>query len=334
VADERPLLESLLEYTIAVLEAEHATFCEVQNSPEVITVLAAAGSLEHPEVLPGLGDLASDELGYDGPEEDADAIVSVYRRGDPDTPGVTAFLERIGAAFDVTIRVFQDDVRTHLLEVYFVRDRPFGPAEVAKAEQLADLLTTVISRDRLMQQLEQAETRFRTLVQQIPAIPYIVDEGYQVVFLAPRMNQLLGYPDDHERTFDDWRCALHEDDRERAASMYARHVSTGEPYDEEYRLVGSDGTVYWFHDRATLLRGSGGAPTLSHGVMFDVTERAPHRGGAAAQRGGPPGGAGGDAARRGRRPRADRRRAARRHHPGDDRCADGGGAGDAGGRRR
>jgi PAS domain S-box-containing protein len=273
VADERPLLESLLEYTIAVLEADHATFCEVQNSPEAITVLAAAGSLDHPEVLPGLGDLASDELGYDGPEEDADAIVSVYRRGDPDTPGVTAFLERIGAAFDVTIRVFQDDVRTHLLEVYFVRDGPFGPAEVAKAEQLADLLTTVISRDRLMQQLEQAETRFRTLVQQIPAIPYIVDEAYQVVFLAPRLNQLLGYPDDHERTFDDWRGALHEDDRERAVTMYARHFSTGEPYDEEYRLVGGDGTVYWFHDRAILLPGVGGAPTLSHGVMFDVTER-------------------------------------------------------------
>jgi PAS domain S-box-containing protein len=273
VADERPLLESLLEYTIAVLEADHATFCEVQNSPEVITVLAAAGSLDHPEVLPGLGDLASDALGYDGPEEDAGANVSVYRRGDPDTPGVTAFLERIGAAFDVTIRVFQDDVRTHLLEVYFMRDAPFGAAEVAKAEQLADLLTTVISRDRLMQQLEQAETRFRTLVQQIPAIPYIVDEGYQVVFLAPRLNQLLGYPDDHESSFDDWQDAVHEDDRERAVAMYAKHLATGAPYDEVYRLIGRDGAVYWFHDRATLLRGSGGAPTLSHGVMFDVTER-------------------------------------------------------------
>ena len=32
----------------------------------MITVLAAAGSLDHPEVLPGMGELDSDELGYDG----------------------------------------------------------------------------------------------------------------------------------------------------------------------------------------------------------------------------------------------------------------------------
>ena len=120
MADDGSLLGSLLEYTIRVLGADHATFCEVRNAPEVITVLAASGSLTHPEVLPGMGELVSGELGYDGEDEASGATVGVYRRGDPATPGVTAFLDRIGCAFDVTIRVFQDEVRTHLLEVYFV----------------------------------------------------------------------------------------------------------------------------------------------------------------------------------------------------------------------
>ena len=35
----QPLLESLLQYAIEVLEADHATFCEVENSPERITVI-------------------------------------------------------------------------------------------------------------------------------------------------------------------------------------------------------------------------------------------------------------------------------------------------------
>src|SRR5262245_23121294 len=106
MADDESLLETVLEYTIKVLQADHATFCEVRNAPEVITVLAAMGSLTHPEVLPGLGELVSDDLGYDGEDEAYGETVGVYRRGDPTTPGVTAFLDRIGCAFDVTIRVF------------------------------------------------------------------------------------------------------------------------------------------------------------------------------------------------------------------------------------
>ena len=53
--DETTLLESLLQYALEVLGADHATFCEVENSPERITVVAASGSMTHPEVLPGLG---------------------------------------------------------------------------------------------------------------------------------------------------------------------------------------------------------------------------------------------------------------------------------------
>ncbi|HYW28420.1 MAG TPA: PAS domain-containing protein [Gaiellales bacterium] len=272
MADEGSLLESLLEYTITVLQADHATFCEVQNSPEVITVLAASGSLSHPEVLPGMGQLVSDELGYDGEDERSGATVGVYRRGDPATPGVTAFLDRIGCAFDVTIRVYQDEVRTHLLEVYYVEDREFAEPQIREAEQLGALLTTVISRDRLMQQLEQAETRFRTLVQQIPAIPYIVDAEYHVLFQSSRLSQLLGLEVD-EAVFEDWANALHPEDRDRVVARYESHMTTGASYEEEYRMVATDGSVVWFHDRATLLPGAGGAPTLSHGVMFDVTER-------------------------------------------------------------
>ena len=272
MADDDSLLESLLEYTIKVLQADHATFCEVRNSPEVITVLAATGTLTHPEVLPGLGELVSDELGYDGEDEESGATVGVYRRGDPATPGVTAFLDRIGCAFDVTIRVYQDEVRTHLLEVYFVEDREFGEEEIREAEQLGALLTTVISRDRLMQQLEQAETRFRTLVQQIPAIPYIVDADYHVLFQSSRLSQVLGLGSE-QAGFDEWANALHPEDRERVVARYSEHMTTGEPYDDEYRLVATDGSVLWFHDRATLLPGGDGGPALSHGVMFDVTER-------------------------------------------------------------
>jgi PAS domain S-box-containing protein len=185
---------------------------------------------------------------------------------------VTAFLDRIGAAFDVTIRVFQDDVRTHLLELYYLDDSPFGEPEIAEARRLAALLTVVISRDRLSVELAHAEQQFRTLVEQIPAIPYIVDEQAVVVFLSGKLHGVLGLPEEHRPNFVDWERGLHPDDRERVLSAFELHMRCGEPFDEEYRLVAVDGAVHWMHDRATLLPAGDGRPALSHGVMFDVTE--------------------------------------------------------------
>jgi PAS domain S-box-containing protein len=273
MSDGLDLLQGLLEYVIAVLRADHATFCDVRQHPEKITVLAAAGVLTHPEVMPGHGELDSIVYGYDGPDEpDPGDVVGIYRRGDVETPGVTAFLERIGAAFDVTIRVYQDDVRTHLLEVYFLDERPFGEAEIAEARRLAALLTIVITRDRLSSDLAQAEQRFRTLVEQIPAIPYIVDELGEAVFLSPKLQTMLGLPAGERAGFADWQRALDPEDREHVLAAYEHHIQTGEAFDEEYRMVAGDGSARWVHDRATLLPGDDGRPALSHGVMFDVTE--------------------------------------------------------------
>jgi PAS domain S-box-containing protein len=271
--DETTLLESLLQYALEVLGADHATFCEVENSPERITVVAASGSMTHPEVLPGLGELDSDQLGYDGPAEDFDEVVGVYRRGDPGMPGVTAFLERIGAAFDVTVRIFQDDVRTHLLELYYLDDRPFGEAEIAESERLAAMLSTVIARDRLTVELEQAELRYRTLVQQIPAVPYVVDHGRPAHYLSTRLNELLGLPDDRPFLHEDWIAAVHADDRATVGEAWRQHLESGRAYDEEYRMVSRDGTVRWFHDRAIALWDEGGGGGRSHGVLLDITER-------------------------------------------------------------
>ena len=273
MTDDLDLLQGLLEYVIAVLRADHATFCDVRQNPEKITVVASAGVLTHPEVLPGHGELDSIVYGYDGPDgSDPGDVVGLYRRGDPETPGVTAFLERIGAAFDVTIRVCQDDVRTHLLEVYFLHEQPFGEVEIAEARRLAALLTIVITRDRLSSDLARAEQRFRTLVEQIPAIPYIVDEAGEAVFLSFKLQAMLGLPAGERPGFSDWERALHPEDRARVLAAYEHHIQTGDPFDEEYRLVAADGSGRWMHDRATLLPGEAGRPALSHGVMFDVTE--------------------------------------------------------------
>ena len=76
-----------------------------------------------------------------------------------------------------------------------------------------------------------------------------------MVFSSPQLGEMMGRRPGQALGFNDWRKAIHPDDRERAVANFAQHLATGEPYDEEYRLVRRDGEVRWFHDRATLLPG-------------------------------------------------------------------------------
>src|SRR5215467_14821809 len=93
--DDPELLDVLLEYVRGTLHADHACLSESTSISGPTTVIAAAGRLAHPELWPGLGEMDEVEFGYDGSDEQAaNDVVGVYRRGDPATPGVSAFLER------------------------------------------------------------------------------------------------------------------------------------------------------------------------------------------------------------------------------------------------
>jgi len=271
--DEPGLLDVLLEYVRETLRADHACLSESTSISGPIAVIAAAGRLQHPELWPGLGVMDEVEYGYDGSDEQAaNDIVGVYRRGDPATPGVSAFLERVGAAFDITIRVFEADNRLFMLELYFCDpEQPFGPEQVDEATRLAPMLAAVFTRDRLTRELSAAEQRYRALVEQIPAFPYVLDEHEQVTFHVGRLSAMMGVPDDQPFGWDDWAASIHPDDRDQVVAAARRHLSTGDPFDVEYRVVLPDDSVMWFHDRATLVSDREG--TRSLGVMFDITER-------------------------------------------------------------
>ncbi len=125
----------------------------------------------------------------------------------------------------------------------------------------------------------EAEERYRTLVEQIPAIVYLESPGGEpdeshLLYLSPQTEAVLGYPV-VEFLADPAHLGrmLHPEDRERVLAANAQAERTGEPFDAEYRVFASDGRVVWLHSRATLVRDEHGAPRYWHGVALDVTQR-------------------------------------------------------------
>ena len=124
-------------------------------------------------------------------------------------------------------------------------------------------------------QASEAELRYRTLVETLPAVVYIdsMDERATSVYTSPRSKELLGYDErDWERVPDLWVRLLHPEDRARALEAQKRHIETLAPFDETYRMIARNGHVVWVHDVAFVIRDEDGTPRYSQGFMLDISK--------------------------------------------------------------
>ncbi len=139
----------------------------------------------------------------------------------------------------------------------------------------------ITARKEAEELLREAERRYRTLVEQIPAITYIDECGssgdplsWPTVYISPQVETILGYSPEEWR--DDpalWGSLIHPDDVERSREADRRHYETGEPLAIEVRLSAKDGSTRWIRDEAILVRDDEGRPLWSQGILLDITER-------------------------------------------------------------
>jgi diguanylate cyclase (GGDEF)-like protein/PAS domain S-box-containing protein len=120
--------------------------------------------------------------------------------------------------------------------------------------------------------LSQAEERYRSLVEQIPAVVY-ADDGEVTTYVSPQIRQILGVsPEEYRADPDMWLRMVHPDDREQAEAESDAFLA-GEGGDlTDYRMIRPDGRIVWIRDRAFAFRDAEGQVLWEHGLLFDVTE--------------------------------------------------------------
>jgi PAS domain S-box-containing protein len=134
----------------------------------------------------------------------------------------------------------------------------------------------ITERKRVEAKLREAEARYRTLVEQIPAVTYVaaLDEVGSTIYISPQAESLLGgSPEEWLADPELFVKLLHPDDRERVLSEHVRANETDAPLKLEYRLATRDGRVVWVRDESVVVRGEGGRHPFRQGVLLDITDR-------------------------------------------------------------
>lgn len=120
--------------------------------------------------------------------------------------------------------------------------------------------------------LEQAEMRYRSLVEHVPAITFTasVSEPLQLLFVSPQVHW-LGISADHWRGDPEcyWQ-RLHPDDVAAARQAWEAFRRDDGKYDSEYRFVRDDGAVLWLRAQASRVANHSGAGFVQ-GIITDIT---------------------------------------------------------------
>ena len=130
-------------------------------------------------------------------------------------------------------------------------------------------------RKRIEQQLQESVAKYRTLVENLPAITYTaaIDPHSTTLYVSPQVEKILGVAvSDYKADPDLWRKLIHPEDYERVMAELAQSHRSTKPFVLEYRMITKDGYEVYIHDEARIIKDDNGKPLCLQGVMYDITE--------------------------------------------------------------
>jgi len=238
----------------------------VETSTDVIALI-------HPDGRLGYVNQASREvLGFE-PDEIWGRHFSEFVVSE-ELPGLDVEFERVKGGEPRFRRrvtaVRKDGAQVHLMFNASPLRGPDGGTEgvVVIATDVSDL---VEAEGRL----REAEGRYRSLVEQLPAVSYIAEPGPDGpwTYVSPQLERMLGFS--QEEWMADptlWARRIHPEDRDRVLEEEQHDSALGVPVASEYRMITKDGRVVWIRDEGVLRRAPGEDPHYE-GMMTNVTER-------------------------------------------------------------
>ena len=151
--------------------------------------------------------------------------------------------------------------------------------EISTLTEIADYLVIAIQEAQAQQKRQQAEValreseeKFRQLAENIDRIFWLTDpKKTQLLYISPAYEKVWGYPRMHVYINPQaWVDAIHPDDKERIIAAFDKQILG--TYDEEFRIIRSDGTVHWLRDRAFPIKDEKGQVYRIAGIAEDITE--------------------------------------------------------------
>ena len=167
------------------------------------------------------------------------------------------------------------------LAIYSEQANSFESSEIELLTEMANNLAFGITALRSQEEsrrataaLQEAEAKYRQLVEEVPAISYVAESGAfgPFLYLSPQVKTILGYaPEDCLADSRFWWDHLNPEDQPRA--LLEDTWEEGRLFQMEYRMRRHDGEEIWVRDEAIIVRDPITGKRLTRGLLVEITEQ-------------------------------------------------------------
>ena len=124
--------------------------------------------------------------------------------------------------------------------------------------------------------LRESRDQYQSLVNNIPGTSYrcLYDQNWTMLYMSSDVDNITGYPssDFINNKVRSYASVICRDDNNNDQIIWAA-IEKGETWDIEYRVIHSDGSIRWVHEKGRGVRGADGAVAYIDGLILDITDR-------------------------------------------------------------
>lgn len=147
-------------------------------------------------------------------------------------------------------------------------------AEGTDKVEFQAVIQDITERKESEQALRTSETKYRSLVSNIPDIVWTADSDGHLIYISDNVEKVLGYTAQELLAAGGhfWLDRIHPDDTPTVDLSYQSLFSKSKKFDVEYRIRTKNDDWIWVHNRALTTRLRDGL-LCADGMFSDITER-------------------------------------------------------------
>ncbi len=189
--------------------------------------------------------------------------------------GLARMRDRMGIKAVASFPIRYQKQKLGKIIVYYDTPHQFDEEEIQLAKAIASYLSVSITRKQTELALLASESRFRTLVDNLPGAIYrcYADAQWTVLFLSDYTEMISGYPANTFKSRKGVIPYVFPEDREKFIQIVETALATKQTFELEYRLIDVNGNIKWLYEKGQGFWDSFGNLLYLDGALFDISDR-------------------------------------------------------------
>jgi diguanylate cyclase (GGDEF)-like protein/PAS domain S-box-containing protein len=143
-------------------------------------------------------------------------------------------------------------------------------------ELYATQIGFALMRHRADEELRESRDQYQSLIDNIPGTSYrcLYDQDWTMIYMSSDVDNITGYPSNDfiNNKVRSYASVICPDDNNND-DIIKTAIEKGETWDIEYRVIHSDSSVRWVHEKGRGVTDDGGEVAYIDGLILDITDR-------------------------------------------------------------